>query len=197
MQVDNNLKIQQISPRVSLAYPTEKQDDSTIVSIVILPYTEKWRMWGLLLWIVAWTICGLLVLSNYKLAKQQEQKLFIIIFFFFWIYYEWKMINVYLWKKWGKERLWIKDNKLFVEESGWRYRKVNTFKIQDINGIDIEELNEKVFSDFMSNSFWSKGKPRLKINVLGKNYYCCYQLTDKEVRSIALSLMKVMERNRD
>ena len=120
MQVDNNLKIQQISPRVSLAYPTEKQDDSTIVSIVILPYTEKWRMWGLLLWIVAWTISGLLVLSNYKLAKQQEQKLFIIIFFFFWIYYEWKMISVYLWKKWGKERLWIKDNKLFVEESGWK-----------------------------------------------------------------------------
>jgi hypothetical protein len=197
MQVDNNLKIQQISPRVSLAYPTEKQDDSTIVSIVILPYTEKWRMWGLLLWIVAWTICGLLVLSSYKLAKQQEQKLFIIIFFFFWIYYEWKIINVYLWKKWGKERLWVKDNKLFVEESGWKYRKVNSFKIQDINGIDIEELNEKVFSDFMSNNFWSKGKPRLKINVLGKNYYCCYQLTDKEVRSIALSLMKVMERNRD
>jgi hypothetical protein len=196
MQVDNNLKIQQISPRVSLAYPTEKQDDSTIVSIVILPYTEKWRMWGLLLWIVAWTICGLLVLSSYKLAKQQEQKLFIIIFFFFWIYYEWKIINVYLWKKWGKERLWVKDNKLFVEESGWKYRKVNSFKIQDINGIDIEELNEKVFSDFMSNNFWSKGKPRLKINVLGKNYYCCYQLTDKEVRSIALSLMKVMERNR-
>ena len=193
-KVDNNLKIRQISPRVSLAFPTEKRDDSTIVSIVILPYTEKWRMLGLLIWILAWTIAGLLVISFYKIDQQKEQKLFIIIFFFFWIYYEWKMINIYLWRKWGRERIWIKDNKLFLEEVGWKYRKTKSFRLEDINNIDIVEFNEKSFSDFLSTSFWNKGKPRLKINVLGKDYFCCYQLSDKEIKEIVIVILKQIEK---
>lgn len=182
MDATENLQIKNISERVSIG------STKTIWSLVIIPAHNKMKLYGLLLWILAWTISGLLIISSYKLAKTENQKLFIIIFMFFWLYYEWKIINAFMWRKGGKEKLWIKDNFLFIEESGMIKKTVRKFRVEDINSITEEEFNEKSFSDFMSDSFWNKGKPRIKINVLGKDYFFGYQISDKETKEIVRSL---------
>lgn len=183
MKIEQDIKVRKLSDRVSVA--TSFADDKTsIKSLVILPVIEKWKLWGLALWIVLWTICGLLIISSYKIAQNSNQKIFIIVFAFFWIYYEWKMIQVFFWRKKGKEKLWIKDNKMYIEEFNGLKKKTQVFNLNDINRIEPTDFNDKSFSDFISLSFWSKGKPRIKINVLGKEHYFGYQLTDKEVSDI-------------
>jgi hypothetical protein len=183
-----NLKVKTISTRVSIA--NTLNNDTKIWSLVILPYVEKTKMWGLLLWILAWTVSGLIIIGSYKVSVNAEQKLFIIIFTFFWLYYEWKMINVYIWKKWGKEKVWIKDDTLYIEEDVLNKKRIKKFKTRDINSVEMVEFDEKSFLDFISNSFWNKGKARVKVNVLGKDYYFAYQITDTEAREIVKELRK-------
>lgn len=177
------LEIKTISDRISVGHTKD------IWSLVIVPAYDKQKLYGLALWILAWTISGLLIISSYKLAAHQNQKLFIIIFTFFWMYYEWKVINIFIWRKWGKEKIWIKDKKLFIKTSMLK-KQPESFRVEDINEIVEEEFNEKSFFDFISNSFWNKGKPRIKINALGKNYFIGYQLSDKETRETIKALNK-------
>jgi len=190
MSVSENLNIKTISNRVSIAYTLN--NETKIWSLVILPYVEKTKMLGLFLWILAWTVCGLIIIGSYILADKKDLELFIFnfVFTFFWIYYEWKMINIYFWRQWGKEKVWIKDDTLYIEEDVLNKRRVKKFKTRDINSVEMVEFDEKSFFDFISNSFWNKGKPRIKINVLGKDYYFAYQITDEEAREILKALKR-------
>jgi hypothetical protein len=185
-----NLKVKTISTRVSIAHTSN--NDTKIWSLVILPYVEKSKMLGLLLWILAWTVCGLIIIGSYILADNKDLKLFIFIFIFsfFWFYYEWKMINIYFWRRWGKEKVWIKNDTLYIEEDVLNKRRVKKFKTRDINSVEMVEFDEKSFFDFISNSFWNKGKARIKVNVLGKDYYFAYQITDEEAREILKALKR-------
>lgn len=189
MPASEPLNIRQISPRVSVAYKPNAKEEEVKWSLVIIPYTDKWRLWGLFIWILSWTISGLIIIGSYKFSTSESQKLFILIFTFFWIYYEWKIIQVFMWRKWGKERLWIKEGTLYLEEQTmFSRRNIRHWKLKDLHEINLVEFNEKSFSDFLSNSFWNKGKPRICIHALGKNYFFGYQLSDKEAKEVLREL---------
>lgn len=193
MPASEQLNIQQLSHRVSIAHNPNAQKNNIKWSLVIIPYTDKWRLWALFVWILSWTISGLIIIGSYRFVHSEQQKLFILIFTFFWIYYEWKIIQVFMWRKWGKERLWIKEDALYAEEqSTFNRPKIRYWKLRDINEIALVEFDEKSFSDFLSDSFWNKGKPRMRINVLGKNYFLGYQLSDKEAKEVVCELRRQM-----
>ncbi len=178
-----DLDIQNISQRVSVA------KSKNIFSVLVLPEKTTIKMYLLFLWVIAWTVCGLLLILSYPQTNNQNQKIFLIIFSFFWLYYEWRMVYIFSWRKWGKEKLWIKGNNIFIHQH--LFKKASKVKGDDLsllNEIKIEDYNEKIFSDFFQSSFWNKGKPRLKLNFAGKIYYFGYQLSDSE----ASKLIKVL-----
>ncbi|RME13985.1 MAG: hypothetical protein D6799_07520 [Bacteroidetes bacterium] len=187
MNKESGLRIKSISERVSVA-ESRTEDGKYIWSVVVFPNRDKWRMMGLGAWILAWTVSGLLIIGSYKMALTDSQKIFIIVFAFFWFYYEWKMIKVFMWRKWGKERLWYKDGLFILEESYLNKKKVQAFRKEDVNEVQTEEIDEKNFFDFVSKSFWSKGKPLVRINVLGKNLYFAYQISNEEGKMITRAL---------
>ncbi|GAB4200850.1 MAG: hypothetical protein Fur0023_04640 [Bacteroidia bacterium] len=191
---DKELKIKNISERVSIA-ESKTSDGKFIWSVVVFPLRDKWKMLGLAAWIIAWTVSGLPIIGSYKIASDDNQRIFIIIFTFFWVYYEWKMIKVFLWRKWGKERLWYKDGLFIMEESFLNRKKLQSFRKEDVNEVQTEEIDEKNFFDFVSGSFWSKGKPLIRINVLGKNLYIAHQISNEEGRMIAKALRSKVFQN--
>src|SRR3954466_3641234 len=98
--------MQVISDRVSIL------EKDNVFSLVILPTTDKKKLWALFLWLMAWTICGVIVFANYFNMTTKETKIFIIVYLSFWAYFEYKIARAYTWKKFGKEKLWIKKGKL-------------------------------------------------------------------------------------
>src|SRR5688572_15508611 len=95
-----------ISPRVSIL------EKDNVFSLVILPTTDKRKMGLMFLWLLAWSVCGVIVFANYFQITNREAKVFIIVYLSFWAYYEFKITRAFLWKKYGKEKLWIKKGKL-------------------------------------------------------------------------------------
>src|SRR5690606_14579836 len=94
-RTDGNMKV--IGDRISIL----KKDD--LLSIVILPITSKAKLWMMFAWLMAWSICGVIVFANYFQLDNQDAKLFIIIYLAFWVYFEVTIIRAYIWKKYGKE----------------------------------------------------------------------------------------------
>ena len=79
-------------------------EKDNVFSLVILPTTDKRKLWILFLWLMAWTVCGMIVFANYFNLTNRDTKIFIIVYLSFWVYFEYKIGRAYTWKKFGKEK---------------------------------------------------------------------------------------------
>jgi hypothetical protein len=171
-----------IGERVSIL----KKED--VLSVVILPTTDTKKLALMFAWLMAWTVCGILVFLNYFKLTKQDAKLFIIGYLSFWAYYEFKIMRTFLWKKYGKEKIWIQDGILFYRREMNGKGKIREFNVELINDIRLIEIKQGNFSDFINQSFWVKGGERIEFDFMAKNIRFGMQLSTEEAKSILAEL---------
>lgn len=168
-----------------------KKED--LLSIVILPTTDKKKLGLLFLWLMAWTICGLIVFFNYFKIQNQDSKLFIIIYLSFWAYFEFQILRTFLWKRFGKEKIWIKGGFLNYQREISKKGKIKDFDLELVHGLKLIELSHSSWSDSINQSFWVKGGERLQFQVQAKTILFGMQLNDEEARAVLNELKTVIQ----
>lgn len=163
-----------------------------LLSIVILPTTDKKKLGLMMLWLMAWTICGLIVLANYFKVQDQSSKLFIIVYLSFWAYYEFKISRAFIWKKWGKEKLWVQKGILHYQREIQKKGKVKEYNIDLINDLKLIETNDNNFSDFIGQSFWIKGGERIELSYQAKTISFGMQLKTEEANIILKEIQEII-----
>jgi hypothetical protein len=138
----------------------------------------------MLFWLLAWTACGAIVLVNYPKLTDQNTKLFVIVYLSFWAYYEYKITKAFLWRKYGKEKLWVKNGILFYQREIKGRGKVKEYDLNLVSDLKVVEVNEGNFFDFINKSFWVTGGERLELSCQGKAVRFGMQLSDKEAGSL-------------
>lgn len=167
-----------IGDRISIL----KKDD--VVSIVILPLKDKVKLWLMFAWLLAWSVCGVIVLVNYFQVSNREAKLFIIIYLSFWAYFEVNIIKAFIWRKSGKEKLWIQDGILHYQREVNKKGKIKEFNLSLLSKLELVELKPTNFLDTVSQSFWYKGGERLEFRSQATVQRLGMQLSDDEARAI-------------
>ncbi len=167
-----------ISPRLSIL----KKEN--VLSIVILPTGDKRKLGLLFLWLFAWSVCGIIVLVNYFTLKDANSKLFTIIYLSFWAYFEFSIARTYVWKKFGKEKLWIQNNTLHYQREINKKGKILEFPLDLISKFRFLEISKSSFTDSINQSFWVKGGERLEFDAQAKVIRLGMQLSDEETRIV-------------
>ena len=155
-----------------------------LLSIVILPTADKKKLGLLFLWLMAWTVCGIIVLANYFNIHDQNSRLFVIVYLSFWAYYEFKIARAYTWKKWGKEKIWIQNGILHYQREVSKRGKIKEYNTSLINDLKLIEVSESNFSHFMGQSFWIKGGERIEMQYQAKTIGFGMQLKTEEAKTI-------------
>ena len=155
-----------------------------VLSVVILATNDKTKTRILFLWLMAWTVCGIIVFANYFKATDQNSKLFIIVYLAFWTYFEFNIVRTFMWKRSGKEKLWIKDGILHYQREINGKGKINEFDLNLISPLELIELKPTRFSDTINQSFWIKGGERLQFYSQSKLILLGMQITDEEAKKI-------------
>ena len=171
-----------ISERISIL----KKPD--VLSIVILPTTDKKKLGLMFLWLFAWTVCGVIVFANYFRVQERDAKLFIIIYLAFWSYFEFNIVRAYIWKRFGREKIWLQNGSLNYQREINRRGKVRSFTIDLISKISIIPFRAQNLADHFYQSFWVKGGERLKFEAQGKTYMFGMQISEEEARTISKEL---------
>lgn len=153
-----------------------------LLSIVILPTTDKKKLGLLFLWLLAWSVCGVIVFANYFKLQDQNAKLFIIIYLSFWAYFEFNIARAFIWKKFGKEKLWIQDGVLHYQREINKKGKVREFNMDLVGQFKLIDLSKTSLADTINQSFWVKGGERLEFTAFGKNQRFAMQVSDEEAR---------------
>jgi len=179
--------IQAISQRSSILIK------DNIFSLVILPTAEKKKVNLLFLWLLAWSASGVIVMANYFSLTQDKAKLMLIIWLGFWAYFEFKIIQVYMWKRFGKEKLWIKNGLLQYQQNINGRGKIREFDLNLISNFSLIELTNGSIADTFSQTFWVKGGERIEFTTQSQVVKLGMQLNDEEAAKIISALQKFLK----
>ncbi len=178
-----------ISPRVSII------EKDNVFSLVILPTTDKRKLFILFLWLLAWTVCGLIVFGNYFNITNHDAKIFILVYLSFWAYYEFKISRAFIWKKYGLEKLWIKKGKLQYQREIAGKGKIKEFDLELVTDLELIEVSGTSFADTINQSFWIKGGERLEFHCQSKVVRFGMQLSDEEAMIVYKALRNFLKKD--
>lgn len=159
-----------------------KKED--LFSLVILPTSEKKKVGLMFLWLFLWSMGGIIVFINYFTLTNVNAKLFVIIWLGFWAYFEFKIARVFLWKRFGKEKLWIKGGHLYYQREISGRGKVKEFDLNLVRDLEFLEIQKGNFADVFNQSFWVKGGERLQFLCQAKAIRFGLQLNDQDAKAI-------------
>ena len=155
-----------------------------LLSIVILPSQDRRKLTLLFLWLMAWTVCGILVFANYFRISDANAKIFLIVYLSFWAYFEFNIMRAFIWKKFGREKLWIRDGLIHYQKEINKKGKVQEFNADLVSKLRMIELSSGSFADTFNQSYWVKGGERLEFNAQAKVIRLGMQISDEEARLI-------------
>lgn len=140
--------------------------------------------------------------SNVKVANQiysdieknQNKRIFIIGLLAFWAYFEFKVGRTFLFRRFGKEKLWIKNGKLFYQREINGKGKIKEYDPSLINDFEILKENRGDFFVQMQESFWVIGGEKMAFNYASKSVKFGIQLTESESETIFKAVKKELKK---
>ncbi|MDQ3190312.1 MAG: hypothetical protein M3Q58_01830 [Bacteroidota bacterium] len=172
-----------ISERVSVSETKES------LSIVIAPDVEPLKQTLLFTWVVFWSVAGLIILTQIFEEYNREQKTFMFIWLLFWAYFEYISVYALLWKKYGYEKIAVKDGKFFYKRNIKGRGKTQIFAKPSKENINIEKDNESSILSSLNKSYWIVGAEKILINSNSNKVKLGIKLNNNEAASV-LKLIK-------
>lgn len=167
-----------ISERVSY----RKSDEE--LTVIITGKIDRAKETLLLTWLLAWSFCGIFIISQLFLDYIREEKLYFIVFISFWAFFEYKILKVYRWRKWGKEYLRLTSEKLTIKKSITDYAKADEYFIENIKNWQLIPKSKTNFFQLAEKSFWVMGDDCIQFDYQGKAICFGMQLSEKESMSV-------------
>lgn len=143
-------------------------------------------------WLIAWSLCGLAVLSQLILPGnyQRSEKVFMLIYLAFWIYLELKVVYAFRWNKNGKELIEIKDGKLsYTQLIGKRGLPI-VYNLSEVSQFRYANETEKGIWNDINRSAWMVGGEVIQFTSEGKVRRIGMKLNQKDAERLSDLLNK-------
>ena len=146
------------------------------------------------IWLVAWTLCGVAVISQLLVGGYSDQEqLFMLIYLVFWVYLELKVLHAYRWNKWGKEIIQLREGKMeYTKEIGKRGLPVIFNVDQSIRFRYVSEVEKGIWNE-INKSPWMVGGEVVEFAVEGRVRRLGMKLDAKEGERLANLLNKYVK----
>ncbi len=164
------------------------------LSIVVLSLMDKVKSRLLFVWFFLWSLSGLVILSQIFIMPDPNTKIAIIVWMGFWTYFEYKIFTSYLWRKSGKEKIKIRENKLFVKRDVSGRGKIKAYEIDFIKDLRLFETQENSFFENLNNSYWVVAGERLTFDYYGKEIKFGIQLEDVDAKALLKLIKKEIQK---
>lgn len=170
------------------------------VSFAILSSAESWKKNLLFLWLLLWTASGIIVfvyalrfddVTGLNLEQLQQRKLFLFVWFCFWLYFEYLAAKAYRWRSSGVEKLWIKNNRLYMKRETGGKGKTQSYDIDVIKDLRIYEASGELMK-VLSKSYWVVGGETLAFDYYGKIIRFGMQLDEREAAELLKKLQQAL-----
>lgn len=148
------------------------------LQILILGKIDRWKESLILGWILAWVFCGGIVISEYIKSTDRDFKIVMFVFLIFWVYYLWRIVRVFLYRRGGNELIMIEDGVMWLKKSFFTYGKSHTYNLNQITDFKPIELKKTSVSYHYENGWWVLGGEKLAFIYNGRYVKFAMQIDD-------------------
>jgi hypothetical protein len=184
-------KIKSINDKITF------QDHGDFHTVVISPRIEKWQFYSLLVWLIAWTACGIYFVFHLMTQTSSSKEMFVfLVLIVFWIYFEIRITRAFLWRKYGLEIIRIDKDTLSIKDSIFLHGKPSVFELEKLDADTLENIhqNPKSYGKVMNDSFWQIGQGTIVFEYEGKQVFFGTQLENEPSKQLTNHLKKVIQK---
>jgi hypothetical protein len=134
------------------------------IEVTIKAFFDDKKQKLLMVWIVLFGFCGVAILSQFFQNYPPEYKVFFGIYVAFWLFFEFKVVYAYRWRKYGEEKIIIKNNELLLIKTIGKRGITQRFDLNEIKKIDFYKDSKGGFIKSMNSSYWNINKYQLVLN---------------------------------
>ena len=157
-------------------------DNKDITTIVIYPERSTWKNNLLLAWFTMWILIGAYVILQLFMEYTREEKLMLIIFLSFWSYFTLRVGKSTFWQLKGKELIKINDQALIIKKSIFSYGKAQTYFLENIKKIRVDEAKATNLGYQFEQSIWVVGGERITFDYQGKSVRIARKLNEQDTK---------------
>lgn len=179
-----------ISERVSI----ERRPDG--LSIVIGARLPRAKEALLVAWFIAWTLCGAYFIWSLFQDPGKDLRNGLVVMTAFWVWFEWRIGRVMLWRLKGYEIWRLKEGVLTIKDSIIGYGKASDYFVKNIERFGTLQVEPTSWKWQLNDSFWVMGGERLGFEYIGRKVVMGKGLTEKEAVQAAQVLTAALKRAR-
>ena len=158
------------------------------LEIVIKAFYDQKKQQMLLIWIIGFSLCGIAILSQFFEDYDAGTKVFFGVYVAFWLFFEFKVIYAYRWRKYGEEKLIVDNEELLLIKTIGKRGVTQRFTIDEIKKIDLYKDISGGFVKSMNTSYWNINKYHLGLTLEKNIIPFAIDLEDKDVKRILSEL---------
>lgn len=163
------------------------------LTITIKAYLDEKKQKLLLVWIVLFSLCGLAIVSQFFGNYDNGTKVFFGVYIAFWMFFEFKVIYAYRWRKYGLEQILIKDQELALVKVIGRRGITQKYTFEEVKKIDFFKDANGKFVKSMNESYWNINKYHLVIELENSKVPFAIDITNKEAKKIMNEIKNAMK----
>ncbi|MCO6501079.1 MAG: hypothetical protein J5I47_11995 [Vicingus serpentipes] len=152
--------------------------------ITIKAFSDGGKQKILLLWIVLFSLCGIAIISQFFGNYDNGTKVFFGAYVAFWLFFEFKVIYAYRWRKYGMERIIVdKENLTLIKEIGQR-GITQKYPLNEIRNLGVFVNKDSNFVKSITSSYWNINKYTLAFDYEENTIPFAIDLSPKDVKLV-------------
>jgi len=161
--------------------------------ITIKSYFDMGKQNLLITWLILWSVAGIGIVSQFLMTHLEGFTMYLVVWLAFWAYFEYKVIYAFRWRRFGMERLFIKEEMLYLSREVSGRGIPEKYDVNWIKNLRVKEIKENNFIAAISKAYWNPGEERIVFDFKGKEVLFGMELNDKEAKNICKVLGKKLK----
>ena len=167
------------------------------LTIRIKALYNKGKQSILFLWIILWSLAGIGIMAQFFLPHDEDMNAYLLVWLAFWIFFEYKVISAYRWRKWGEEVLIIEKGEILLVKKIKERGIPRRFEVNFVKNIENLKEADNLFVKMMSEAYWNVGKESLVFNYKGKDVFFGKELDEQDSNVIQKLMVSYLNRLKD
>ncbi len=162
------------------------------LTITIKAYLDEKKQKMLLIWIVLFSVCGLAIFSQFFENYDNGTKVFFGVYIAFWLFFEFKVIYAYRWRKLGYEQIEVEGSEIRLVKCIGKRGITQSFNKEDVKKVDFIKDENSKFVKSMNESYWNINKYHLVLETEMAKIPFAIDIEKNDVKKILIEIKNTL-----
>jgi hypothetical protein len=161
------------------------------LEITIKAFYDASKQKMLFAWIILFSLCGISIITQFFQDYDANYKIIFGVYLAFWLFFEFKVIYAYRWRRFGEEKISIENNQIILSKTIGKRGVTQQFNWEEIKKIDLLKNDRTSFLKSMNSSYWNINKFHLALYLEKSIVPFAIDINNKEASTILNELRKM------